>query len=366
MITGNKGEWSEIYALFKLLGEKTLFAGDADLKKVEHLFYPIIKVIRNETGGNYEYEITGDLVVVSGGQEKLRIPVKTFSEQAVKLLCDIKNSTGSFSIPETEDFMKSVNCTTLKAKSTSKSDIRIVIHDHRINQTAELGFSIKSQLGSDSTLLNAGKTTNFVYRIEGFNGSTSDIKRINAIDSRSKIKDRLEEIKILGGELKFLSLEQDIFKNNLVLIDSFLPNILAEVIKQFFTSNLNTVSVLTEEIRANNPLGYDTQFSHSFYEYKIKRFLTDVALGMMPSKVWGGQYDATGGYLIVKEDGEVLCYHIYNRNQFEDYLFHNTKLETASSTRHDFGKIYLDGKILYFKLNLQIRFLWIIWIKYQS
>jgi hypothetical protein len=47
MLTGNKGEWSEIYALFKLLGDKNLFAGDADLKKVENLFYPIIKIIRN-------------------------------------------------------------------------------------------------------------------------------------------------------------------------------------------------------------------------------------------------------------------------------------------------------------------------------
>ena len=35
MLTGNKGEWSEIYALFKLLGEKTIFAGDADLNKIE-------------------------------------------------------------------------------------------------------------------------------------------------------------------------------------------------------------------------------------------------------------------------------------------------------------------------------------------
>lgn len=356
MITGNKGEWSEIYALFKLLGDKNLFAGDADLKKVENLFYPIIKIIRNETGGNYEYEITGDLVVVSGGKEKLRIPVKTFSEQAVKLLAKIKGSTGAFSIPETEAFMKSVNCGTLKAKSTSKSDIRIVIHDQRINQTAELGFSIKSQLGGDSTLLNAGKTTNFVYQINGFKGSASDIKKINAIDTRSKIKDRIEEVKKLGGKLKFVSLEQDIFKNNLVLIDSLLPNILAEVIKQFFTSNLSAISALTEEISSKNPLGYDTQFSHSFYEYKVKRFLTDVALGMMPSKVWGGLYDATGGYLIVKEDGEILCYHIYNRNQFEDYLFHNTKLETASSTRHDFGKVYSEVENLYFKLNLQIRF----------
>lgn len=357
MIKGNKGEWSEIYVLLKLLGDKNLFAGDADLKKVENLFYPIIKIIRNETGGNYEYEITGDLVVISGGKEKLRIPVKTFSEQAVELLSKIKGSTGTFSIGETEAFMKSVNCGTLKAKSTSKSDIRIVIHDQRINQTAELGFSIKSQLGGDSTLLNAGKTTNFVYQINSFSGSASDIKKINTIETRSKIKDRIEEVKKLGGKLKFVSLEQDIFKNNLVLIDSLLPNILAEVIKLFFTSNLSRISALTEEISSKNPLGYDTQFSHSFYEYKIKRFLTDVALGMMPSKVWAGIYDATGGYLIVKEDGEILCYHIYNRNQFEDYLFYNTKLETASSTRHDFGKVFSERDKLCFKLNLQIRFI---------
>lgn len=357
MISGNKGEWSEIYAFFKLLGDKNLFVGDSDLKKVENSFYPIIKIIRNETGGNYEYEITGDLVVISGGKERLRIPVKNFSEQAVKLLSQIKGSTGAFSIPETELFMKSVNCGRLKAKSASKSDIRIVIHDQRINQTAELGFSIKSQLGGDSTLLNAGKTTNFVYQINGFKGSALDIQIINAIDTRSKIKDRIEEVRKLGGKLKFLSLEQDIFKNNLVLIDSLLPNILAEVIKQFFTSNLSKLSALTEEISSKNPLGYDTQFFHSFYEYKIKRFLTDVALGMMPSKVWGGLYDATGGYLIVKEDGEILCYHIYNKNQFEDYLFNNTKLETASSTRHDFGKVYSEGANLYFKLNLQIRFI---------
>ena len=41
---------------------------------------------------------------------------------------------------------------------------------------------------------------------------------------------------------------------------------------------------------------------------------------MMPSKVWTGEYDATGGYLIVKADGEILCYHIYNKNEFENYL----------------------------------------------
>ena len=119
---------------------------------------------------------------------------------------------------------------------------------------------------------------------------------------------------------------------------------------------MSSIKELTNEINKVNPLKYDNQFAHSFYEYKIKRFLTDVALGMMPSKVWSGIYDATGGYLVVKYDGDVLCYHIYDRNQFEDYLFANTKLETASSTRHDFGKIYEEGENYYFKLNLQIRF----------
>lgn len=77
---------------------------------------------------------------------------------------------------------------------------------------------------------------------------------------------------------------------------------------------------------------------------------------MMPSKVWSGKYDATGGYLIVKENGDVLCYHIYNTNEFEDYLLNNTKLETASSNRHDFGILYEENENYFFKLNLQIRF----------
>jgi HpaII restriction endonuclease len=342
--------------LFKLLGDKQLFAGDADLNKVEELFYPIIKIIRNESGGNFEYELSGDLVIISGGKEKLRILVKTFTEQAAKLLTKIKGSTGAFSIPETEAFMNSIGCQSLKAKSTLKTDITIVIHDQKINQTAELGFSIKSQLGGDATLLNAGKTTNFIYQVTGYKPTAKDLKLINDIDTKSKIKDRIEAIKIAGGKLRFATLEQDVFKNNLVLIDSLLPNIVAEIIKIFFTTTLSSVKDLTDSINKSNPLNYDTQFAHTFYEYKIKHFLTDVALGMTPSKVWTGIYDTTGGYLIVKEDGEILCYHIYNRNQFEDYLFASTKLETASSSRHEFGKIYEGKGQFYFKLNLQVRF----------
>lgn len=356
MITGNKGDWSEIYTLFKLLGDKQLFSGDADLNKVEELFFPIIKIIRKESNGIYEYALNGDLVIISGNSEELRIPIQTFAEQAAHLLAKIRGAKGSFSIPEVESFMTSINCKTLKAIATAKTDILIIIHDLKINQAVELGFSIKSELGNDATILNAGDTTNFIYQINQFQPSLEEINTINNINTKSKIKDRVSAIKNKGGYLQFIAPNKAVFKNNLILIDSLLPNILAEIVLAFYSSTLTTVKDLTETINQANPLNYDKQFAHNFYEYKIKRLLTDVALGMMPSKVWDGIYDATGGTLIVKENGDILCYHIYQRNQFEDYLFANTKLETPSSTRHKFGIIYEEDGLFFFKLNLQIRF----------
>ena len=141
------------------------------------------------------------------------------------------------------------------------------------------------------------------------------------------------------------------------MIDSLLPEILSQIVFDFYSSEFSQLTDLVNKTANKNPLNFDIANEHKFYEYKIKRFLTDVALGMMPSQVWTGKYDATGGYLIVKENGDVLCYHIYNRNEFEDYLLNNTKLDTASSSRHEFGEIYKENDKLYFKLNLQIRFI---------
>lgn len=358
MITGNKGEWSEIYTLLKVIADKQLFAGDSNLNKVENLIFPIIKVLRDESNGTFEFAYDNDLVIIKNGQEEIRISVNEFKKQAHFLLTKLQEKTSAtFSVPEIEQFINSFNSHSLKAKSTLKSDIRIVIHDQRTGTNPELGFSIKSQLGGASTLLNAGKTTNFIYKISNLNLVQNQISEINSIDTRSKIKDRIEKLKELNGKLQFENPESSVFESNLVLIDSALPKIISEILLLFFTSNHSKTSDLVFEISAKNPLGYNLNNNHPFYSYKIKRFLTDIALGMMPSKVWTGELDATGGYLIVKNDGEVLCYHIYNRNEFEDYLFINTKLETASSTRHEFGTVYEQDGQLYFKLNLQIRFL---------
>lgn len=357
MITGNKGEWSEIYALFKLLGDKQLFLGDKDIEKLEGLVYPIIKILRSENNGEFKYSIQDEIILVSGNEELLKIPITEFKEKAFFLLQAIKNNRDrTFAVPEIEEFMNSINCISLKASSSAKTDITIVVHDQRTNQQPTLGFSIKSQLGSPSTLLNAGKTTNFIYEIGFIHLAQKEIDHINSISTRSKIMDRITKILNEGGTFEFVKTERQIFSNNLVLIDSLLPQILSEIVFDFYTTEFSHLTDLVKLTTDKNPLEFDIENEHKFYEYKIKRFLTDVALGMMPSKVWTGKYDATGGYLIVKENGDVLCYHIYNRNEFEDYLLNNTKLDTASSSRHGFGEIYEENGLLYFKLNLQIRF----------
>lgn len=358
MINGNKGEWSEIYTLLKVIADKKLHAGDGELNKIENLIFPVIKVLRDESNGTFEFSYDNDLVIVKNNEKEIRISINKFQEQAHFLLTELKEKTGaSFSIPEVEDFINSFNINSLKAKSTVKSDIRIVIHDQLTGTNPELGFSIKSQLGGASTLLNAGKTTNFVYKVNKLNLSANQINEINSINTKSKIRDRIERIKELKGELQFDKVGNRIFENNLILIDSALPKIISEILLLYFSSNFSKISDLVSEVSKTNPLNFNQKNKHPFYTYKIKRFLTDIALGMMPSKVWTGKLDATGGYLVVKSDGDILCYHIYNRNEFEDYLFANTKLETASSTRHEFGIIYEENEQLYFKLNLQIRFL---------
>ena len=359
-VTGNIGEWSEIYTLLKVLGDKKLFAGDENIEKIEELFYPIISVLRTEANGKFEYILDKNIVLVnSNGSELLSLPVSEFAQKATDTLEAIKENkrakNRTFSIPEIEAFMQQIHCSSLKASSSAKTDITIIIHDQRTNNTPELGFSIKSQLGGASTLLNAGKTTNFQYKVLGL--TEDQIIQINEIDTRSKIKDRLAKIRELGGTVVFEKPNNAIFNNNLILIDSLLPHIIAVVINDFYSGTESKLDKLISLIEENNPLKFDKSHSHLFYTYKIKKFLTDAALGMMPSKVWSGHYDATGGYLVVKEDGDVLCYHLYNRNEFEQYLLSNTKLETASSTRHEFGSIYNENNEYYINLNLQIRFI---------
>lgn len=203
-------------------------------------------------------------------------------------------------------------------------------------------------------LLKAHKDANFIFKVCGLSDQEDVISKFN---SERNLKSRIANILKSGGSFEFIDIEGDIFYNNLVLIDSLLPEILAEILVHYYSNGKVVLKDLVGVLEKENPLDFNQEHKHQFYSYKVKRFLTDVALGMMPGTVWTGEYDATGGYLVVKEDGDILCYHVYNRNDFENYLLNHTRLETASSSRHGFGEIYEEEGELFLKLNLQIRFI---------
>jgi hypothetical protein len=361
LITGNKGEWSEIYVLFKILGQGKLYAADEKLNKIDDIFYDIIKILRKENIETIEYrfiEKLKEIKIINSDKNTLiiNLPAKKFEYEAEKMFIQIKtHKKKTFSLPETQEFMEQIYINKLKAPSADKTDIRIQIHDLNTGYEPELGFSIKSRLGKPSTLLNPGPSTNFTYRIIGDINETEQ-QNFNNNDSNT-LKDKLNIFLNKGYQIEFIEVENKKFNNNLVLIDSKLSEIMAYLLLEYYINGYVNIKEAIESLNKKNPLKYDLEYNHNFYSYKVKHFISEVALGMTPATIWDGNADVTGGYIIVREDGEVLCYHLYNRNEFENYLLNNTKFEMASRGRYNFGKIYKENNEYKIKLNLQIRFI---------
>ena len=358
MITGNKGEWSEFYTFLKVLDERKLFFADADLNKIENKYYPVINIVREEATSTkkiYDLSEEGKIKIVNFDDSSLGvIDAKKVKSSIAKIFEKMKTSSGSFSIAEADELVNELKCTQIKAGNSDKADIIMTIKEQMSPMSVEMGFSIKSMLGGAATLLNASGSTNFIYKIEGFKGN---INEVNKIDSRSKVRDRIKMIEENGGKIIFDSLVSEKFKNNLKKIDVVFAEILAASLKNFYEGKGSTIAETCQFLDQNDILKVKYDLNENDFEYKIKAFLRAVALGMVPNRTWDGLNAAHGGYLIVKEDGDVVCYHLYNMDAFQNYLFKNTKFETPSTTRHGFGEIYEKDGGLFINLNLQIRFL---------
>lgn len=354
MIKGNKGEWSELYVLARLLSYGKLYAADENTKRIDELYFPILKILREE-GKNkkMEYFINqGAEVNLCVNDEK----IKSLDKEEIKAMADYLYSKindgekGSFSIDGATEIMQKLECDKIKASSSDKTDITMQIHDINTGYDSICGFSIKSELGNPPTLLNAGQTTNFVYEVIGINDDEMNV--INSISTRNKIMDRVNRIFELG-DIKFIGAKNEKFASNLMLIDSKMEEIIGEMLLFHYKTGEYNCKQIIKMIENSNPLNYPRK---GFYEYKFKKLLCSVALGMMPGKIWDGHDEANGGYIIVTNEGDVLAYHIYNRDFFETYLLNSTRFERGSTSRHDFASIYKQNGRMYINLNLQIRF----------
>lgn len=358
MAKGNRGEWSEFYTFLKLLDEKRLDAADDDLQKIADVFFPVLKIIRNESVGQTDYEFPqeGSVRILQAGSEIALVDISDLKTKVAEIFRTIRNSPDTtFEIPTADELMTRLHATRLSAGNGRKEDITLKIHDHRTGTDPEIGYSIKSMLGSPATLLNPSRATNFIYKISNLDRKL--MRKINAIDTTSKVRDRLSAITDAGGTFTFDGVSSDTFTANLRRVDTVLPEIVARPLLAFYLGRGSSLSDLVTGMTEDELNVRTFPLPRTDFEIKIKSLLHNVALGMVPDSEWDGKLLAHGGYIIVRDDGEIVCYHIYNADAFKGYLYRNTRFDTPSTTRYEAAKIYEENGEMFIKLTLQIRFI---------
>lgn len=351
---GNTGEWSELYALAFMLANGGVYGADRSQVKKADLFYKVLKVIFDERKETAEivYVLNSEFVDVFSGEVKIAsVKVQKIRGILRKMFESLSqhNDGRAFPLEAGSEMMKVLERRVIKASSSVKKDLDLVLLDVSTNQpTPKIGFSIKSQLGSPSTLVNASRATNFTFEV-----LDADMKVPTFLPELhpKNVKDNLSLLLKLGYKITFRKVDSENFQNNLLLIDSNLPMYLAKMLLSYYSRG---ASKFADLVAINFPEA-DSQSKQP--THKLKEFLSVMALGMMPDTSWNGIFTSLGGFLLVKKDGDVLCYYLYNLEEFQEYLLMNTKFETASTKRYDTGKIFLEDGRYFFKLNLQVRFI---------
>lgn len=219
---------------------------------------------------------------------------------------------------------------------------------------------------------------NFIFEIE--NDLKTSINEFNKETYKpsgkiSKITARLQKINSeLGLKIKFKEVQSNQLWRNLKMIDGDLPELLAYSLLYRWLERDTSLLKISKILDEKDPLNFynGEKSNQKLYEYKLKRFLAECAMGMTSETPWHGIYDATGGVIIAKEDGDIVCFHIYDFNLFREYLINNTMFEqpstgedgenpgnkrtTKGTKKYYYGWLYEENDKLYFKINLQIRF----------
>ena len=343
MITLNRGEWSELYCILFLLIKPKLEIVDENMNKITSELFEIKKIIA-ETNFPLEYEVINDKIVVYAVKNK----ISSYTKKDIDKYRNETSTSGSFSIESVEEFLNGFSLgQVIKAKNISKEDIEVIAYDNNRKIYSNLKYSIKSSLGKPATLLNSSNHTNFKYKVIGMNDNL--MKKINAIDTRTKLLDRLNMIHKNNCSIIYDSVVSENFLYNLKMIDSSMDKYIANTLLYSYKNNNKILKNIF--INANNFA--DTQLA----EKKLGDFLSAISFGFFPGTKWNGANIVNGGLLIVTDEGKVVVLDlVYYEKAVRKYLINNTQLDSPSSNRYHMLEIFKDNNEYYFTLNLQVRY----------
>lgn len=368
----NKGEWAEFYVMMKLLGEGRLYTANKLLQKNYQSYLDVLKIIRQECETQVlEYiidEANGVVIVKPQDSDTIlaTMPISDFNDYAKMLFDGIKDIKGS-SVPAPDpvcDFAKVIYVSKPKAPAVKalkkqfggKNDIFIEVRDGQTAIVSIMGFSIKSKFGQNPTLFNAGSSSQYLYKLTGCDDTMMD--EFNAITENggrgwSKCKAYLSDH---GISMEFARTQNPIYNDNLFLVRESMAKIMAWCVKDRLIDSPGHFEVMetVERMISANPLGVPG--ARVYYEKAIKDFLMAGFTGMTAGKEWDGKEQVNGGYIVVMDDGDVICYHSSDRESFRDYLYRNTHFEYVSADKYVWSRIIkIDGEY-YLPLNLSVRF----------
>lgn len=242
-----------------------------------------------------------------------------------------------------------------------KADIVIETRDGRSALVNRMGFSVKSQFGSPATLFNASPSAPLLYWVAHCDDAL--MKEFNTLhDARGNrgwfaccqpfFSER-------GLRVSFARARNaGSFERNLLFIREGMLEIVAACVRERFIGGATTsdVAAITASVAEQNPMRYPPAVASAVYEKAMKDFLYAAFSGMSATKPWDGVEQVNGGYVVVKPDGDVLCYHANDREEFREYLFRNTVFEYVSAKKYSWSLIEkIDGEYL-LPVNFSIRF----------
>lgn len=346
--------WQGIYAMLQSLYSGVLVAPAEGKENISH---PISSIVRNDESGRVVYQLSPDQVWVRHDETTATIDRGRIFEALPDLYKFLSDPDDDSVYDRFAGLLADLHITYPIPADGAKIDFTVHYFDTLRNIEREMPVSVKH---SGARLLAANRAGNMKYDILNVKFSNPESNRINRIEGTTPdngVRFRLIEIARLGAKLKFTAPEGKFFLDGLSLIDLHFPKLLAEITRLYYTTELVRIDELTEEIKLSNPYKIRDELirQNGFYEYKIKQFLTAAAGGMRPTKIYRG-YPALTAHLYIHKPGDCRFYDPYDRQAFEEYLFHTARFATADCDAHKFGYIEKKNGQWLFKLNVQLTY----------
>lgn len=361
-ISANTGEWSEFYALIKLLNDAAIDVIDS-LSDGSESEIKSIKTIQKDSTKFEIIDQNSFFVIINDEKYKVCKSEIDLKESVKKVFSCIKTKSknidcnentssvesGAFNLPLAERLAEQLRVSPRKQNSLFKGDVSLQFSNTDTGSLSKShDASIKSWLGANPTLFNASKHSSRLTFLVETNLPFQELLKISSPQSISP-KNAVLNSKIPNAaySLKFQGYSSVHLKNNLSQYD--LQDIVPEIVISHFSK--------TGKKKSSDALLLNAALKEKYpsFSHKWKTLLEICALGMTAGADYIPAKNISDNLIVINNKGELCCF--FGRNRLQEMLNEIAHIDTpaTSKTKHDYGYFYQkDGKI-FLDLNFQIR-----------